>query len=59
MPIVKVIVLKLLAFKQKQDVDILLGKPILAIMQVATLNFVKKRNAILGHGIPLQNVQIC
>ena len=58
-PILKVMVLRLLTFKQKRDVDILLGKPILVIMQVTTLNFVKKRNAILGHGIPRQNVQIC
>ena len=57
-PIVKVIVLKLLACKIEQDVDLLPGKPILAIMQISTHNFAKIRNATLGHGIPLQNVQI-
>ena len=57
-PIVKVIVLKLLACKIEREVDLLPGKPILAIMQISTLNFAKKRNATLGHGIPLQNVQI-
>ena len=56
-PIVKVIVLKLLACKIGRDVDLLHGKPILAIMQISTLNFAKIRNATLGHGIPLQNVQ--
>ena len=57
--IVKVIVPKLLAFKIGQDVDLLPGKPILAIMQIPTFNFVKKiRNYILGHGIALQNMQI-
>ena len=57
-PIVKVIVLKLLACKIGRDVDLLPGKPILAIIQISTLNFAKIRNATLGHGIPLQNVQI-
>ena len=57
-PIVKVIVLKLLACKTDRDVDLLPGKPILAIMQISALNFAKIRNATLGHDIPLQNVQI-
>ena len=57
-PIVKVIVVELLAYKIGRDVDLLPGKPILAIMQISTLNFAKIRNATLGHGIPLQNVQI-
>ena len=57
-PIVKVIVIKLLACKIGQDVYLLPGKPILAIMQISTPNFAKIRNATLGHGIPLQNVQI-
>ena len=57
-PIVKVIVLKLLARKKGRDIDLLPGKPILAIMQISTLNFANIRNATLGHGIPLQNVQI-
>ena len=57
-PIVKVIVIKLLACKIERDVDLLPGKPTLAIMQISTLNFAKIRNATLGHGIPLQNVQI-
>ena len=57
-PIVKVIVIKLLACKIEWDVDLLPGKPILAIMQISTLNFAKIRNATLGHCIPLQNVQI-
>ena len=56
--IVKVILLKLLAFKLNWDVDLLHGNPILAIMQITTLNFAKTRNAIFGHGIPLQNLQI-
>ena len=56
--IVNVIVLKLLACEIGRDVDLLPGKPILAIMQISTLNFAKIRNATLGHGIPLQNVQI-
>ena len=56
--IVKVIVLKLLAYKIGWEVDLLPGKPILAITQISTLNFAKKRNATLGHGIPLQNLQI-
>ena len=50
--------LKLLAWEIGRDVDLLPGKPILAIMQISTLNFAKIRNATLGHGIPLQNVQI-
>ena len=57
-PIVKVIVIKLLACKIERDVDLLPGKPILAIMQISTLNFAKIRNATLGHGVPLQNLQI-
>ena len=57
-PIVKVIVVELLAYKIGRDIDLLPGKPILAIMQISTLNFAKIRNATLGHGIPLQNVQI-
>ena len=44
-PIVKVIVPKLLAFKIGQDVDLLPGKPIWALsMQISTLNFTKIRN---------------
>ena len=44
-PIVKVIVPKLLAFKIEQDVDLLPGKPILALsVQISTLNFTKIRN---------------
>ena len=44
-PIVKVIVPKLLAFKIGQDVDLLPGKPILALsVQISTLNFTKIRN---------------
>ena len=57
-PIVKVIVLKLLACKKGRDVDLLPGKPILAIMQISTLNFAKIRYATLGYGILLENVQI-
>ena len=57
-PIVKVIVLEFLAYKIGWEVDLLPGKPILAIMQISTLNFAKIRNATLEHGIPLQNVQI-
>ena len=58
LPIVNVILLKFLDFKLIWDVDLLLGKPILAIMQISALNFAEIRNATLGHGIPLQNVQI-
>ena len=43
-PIVKVLVPKLLASKIGQDVDLLPGKPILALMQIRTLNFTKIRN---------------
>ena len=57
-PIVKVIVLNLLTCKIGRDVDLLPGKPILAIMQISTLKFAKIRKATLGHGIPLQNLQI-
>ena len=57
-PIVKMKVLKLLACKVGRDINLLPGKPILAIIQISTLNFAKIRNATLEHGIPLQNVQI-
>ena len=57
-PIVKMKVLKLLACKVGRDINLLPGKPILAIIQISNLNFAKIRNSTLGHGIQLQNVQI-
>ena len=51
--IVKVIVLKLLAFKLNWDVDLLLGKLILAITQITTLNFAKKKQCYFGAWYPI------